>query len=229
MYSVYSVVTKKFEAIALGERLISVSRRLRLCYNAAMEKVHKPPHPIMRIGSLLSAGPRAVALRWLDQIYRRATGAPVWALSAVTPQLLLGGQHFERGYQRMREFGISAIVNMRKEHCDQEKGIAGERHLHLATVDNTPPTLVDLRRGSAFIRAEIERGGKVYIHCAVGCGRAPTMTAAYLVTTGLSPEAALQRIKRVRPFIHLTRSQKHVLHEFAAQWGERPASAQCQN
>ncbi len=194
-----------------------------------MDNAHKPPHPIMRIGSLLSAGPRAVALRWVDQIYRRTTGKPVWGLSAVTPQLLLGGQHYKNGYARMCEFGISAIVNMRKEHSDIENGIAGERHLQLATIDNTPPTVEDLMRGSDFIREEIERGGKVYIHCAVGCGRAPTMTAAYLISTGMSPEAALKRIKKIRPFINLTRSQKNVLGEFASHWGERRGSAPCQN
>ena len=193
-----------------------------------MDNARKPPHPITRIGSLLSAGPRAVALRWVDQIYRRTTGKPVWGLSAVTPQLLLGGQHYKNGYARMCEFGISAIVNMRKEHSDIENGIAGERHLQLATIDNTPPTVEDLMRGSDFIREEIERGGKVYIHCAVGCGRAPTMTAAYLISTGMSPEAALRRIKKIRPFINLTRSQQHVLGEFASHWGERRGSAPCQ-
>lgn len=194
-----------------------------------MDASPKPPHPITRIAGLLSAGPRAIALRWVDQIYRRTTGKPVWALSAVTPQLLLGGQHNKNGYAHMRDYGISAIVNMRKEHCDIAKGIAGERHLHLATVDNTPPSLPDLMRGVEFIRGEIQGGGKVYIHCAVGCGRAPTMTAAYLIATGLSPAEALALIKNARPFVNLTRSQKKVLDDFAAAWADRTRSAPCQS
>ena len=200
-----------------------------LCYNAAMNASQKPPHPIRRITGLLSAGPRAIALRWVDLVHRRATGLPVWALSAVTPQLLLGGQHYRNGYARMRDYGISAIVNMRREHCDIEKGIAGERHLHLATVDNTPPSMADLMRGVDFIRAEIQRGGKVYIHCAVGCGRAPTMTAAYLIATGSSPAEALARIKKVRPFVNLTRNQQKVLDDFAAAWAAGMRSAPCQS
>ncbi|MCY3779447.1 MAG: dual specificity protein phosphatase family protein [Chloroflexi bacterium] len=182
----------------------------------------KAPHPLERLRSHLTTGPRAIALRWVDVAHRRVLGSPVWELSEITPKLLLGGQHYyKKGYRRMLDYGITAIVNMRKEHSDEKKGIAGERHLQLATTDNTPPSVEDLMRGVDFIDDEINRGGKVYIHCAVGCGRAPTMTAAYLISTGDAPEQALRRIKQVRPFINLTKRQKRVLDEFAAAWSDR--------
>lgn len=200
-----------------------------VCYNAGMKVTQKPPHPISRVVTLLSAGPSAVAKRWFDQISRRSTGVPVWHLSEITPQLLVGGQHYPSGYPAMLDYGVSAIVNMRSNHSDVEKGIAGERHLHLATVDNTPPSVDDLLRGAEFVRSEIERGGKVYIHCAVGCGRAPTMAAAYLISTGFSPNDALKRIKKVRPFVHPTRKQRDVLDEFEARWRENRCEPQCQS
>ncbi|MCY3833084.1 MAG: dual specificity protein phosphatase [Chloroflexi bacterium] len=181
-----------------------------------MTAEQKAPHPLTRVISLLRAGPGPVALRWIDQVSRRWTGAPVWKLSEITPQLYVGGQHYRKGYRAMLDQGITAIVNMRREHCDIDMGIGGERHLQLATVDNTPPGIEDLRRGVDFIRAEIARGGKVYVHCAVGCGRAPTMAAAYLIATGLKPADALRQIKAARPFVHLTRGQRAVLDEFAA-------------
>jgi len=199
-----------------------------LCYNLGMTARQKPPNPLLRLGGHLKTGPRAIALRWVDVLHRRVIGSPIWALSEVSPNLLLGGQHYyQRGYRRMLEYGITAVVNMRRRHSDIDKGIAGQRHLQLATVDNTPPSVDDLTRGVAFIGAEIESGGKVYVHCAVGCGRAPTMTAAYLVSTGLEPEEALQRIRQVRPFINPTRKQRQVLSEFAAYWAERRASSPC--
>ena len=167
-----------------------------------------------------------MALRLLDQLARRSTGAPLWRLSAVTEQLHLGGQHYAHGYGKMRDFGISAIVNMRGERCDVAHGIAGERHLQLPTIDNTPPSQDDLQRGVEFVSEEIERGGKVYIHCAVGCGRAPTMTAAYLVSTGLTTDQALRRIKQVRPFVHLTPGQRQALDAFAARCN---SDASCQS
>jgi len=186
-----------------------------------MAAQHRPPHPLTRVVSLLRAGPSPVALRWIDQISRRKTGVPVWKLSEVTPQLYVGGQHYRKGYPAMLAQGITAIVNMRQKHCDIEKGIGGERHLQLATTDNTPPRVEDLLRGVDFISDEIARGGKVYVHCAVGCGRAPTMAAAYLISTGLSPGEALGQIKTVRPFVHLTRKQRAVLDEFQVAWAEQ--------
>ena len=184
-----------------------------------------PPHPLVRLRSLLRTGPVPLALRLLDQLARRTTGAPIWRLCAVTPQLHVGGQHYRRGYAKMRDYGITAILNMRGERCDQAQGIGGERHLQLATIDNTPPSLDDLRCGSDFIRAEIARGGKVYVHCAVGCGRAPTMAAAYLISTGLTADEALRRIKAVRPFVHPTPGQREALAAFAARCN-RDASCQ---
>ena len=181
-----------------------------------MTVAHAPPHPLIRLRSLLRTGPLPLSLRIIDQLARRLTGAPIFRLCAVTPQLLVGGQHYPRGWQEMRDYGISAIINMRGESCDVAKGIGGERHLQLPTIDNTPPSLDDLQRGVDFVDQEIRRGGKVYIHCAVGCGRAPTMTAAYLVSSGLSVEDALRKIKRTRPFVHLTPAQRQSLDDFAA-------------
>ena len=157
-------------------------------------------------------------------MHRRETGAPVWQYSEVMPQLYVGGQHTKQGYAEMREFGITAVVNMREARYDDVKlGIGGERHLHLPTVDHTPPSVDDLARGVAFISDEInsQENAKVYIHCAAGCGRAPTMAAAYLVSLGDAPAAAWKRIKRVRPFINPTAMQKRVIEQFAAAWAGR--------
>ena len=193
-----------------------------------MKSTAKPPHPLTRVISLAKTGPLPILLRVVDQTWRKMSGAPLWQLSEVRPQLYLGGQHSLRGYRKMRRRGITAIINMRERRfSDIEAGIAGERHLHLATIDNTPPTVADLSRGAAFAAEEIARGGKVYIHCAVGVGRAPTMAAAYLISTGLAPQDALEQIKQARPFVHLTAAQRAVLDEFAATWQERHGHAPC--
>ena len=195
-----------------------------LCYNADMTEPSKPASVIKRFGSFLRNGPGAIRLRARDAMHRRETGAPVWHLSEVTPQLYVGGQHTKRGYAEMREFGITAVVNMREaEYDDVKLGIGGARHLHLPTVDHTPPSVADLLSGVAFIGDEIStrESAKVYIHCAAGCGRAPTMAAAYLVTQGDAPSAAWKRIRRVRPFINPTTKQKRVIEQFAAAWAGR--------
>jgi protein-tyrosine phosphatase len=124
---------------------------------------------------------------------------------------------------------------MRVEYDDQAAGIAPERYLYLPTVDDEAPSLEDLEAGAAFVAREIARGvapeigpgdapGAVYVHCSAGVGRAPTMVAAYLVRTGLSPEQAWARIRQARPFVRPTPPQIEQLERFAAWLAPDPES-----
>jgi predicted protein tyrosine phosphatase len=140
-------------------------------------------------------------------------------VSQITPQLHVGGQYRRWGWKRLADRGITAVINMRIEFDDQAAGIAPSRYLYLPTVDDTAPTLDDLRQGVAFIQQETANGGGVFIHCASGVGRAATMAAAYLVRTGLTPEQAWARIQEVRPFIRPTDPQIAQLERFGAQQG----------
>lgn len=162
--------------------------------------------------------PQIVFLRIYDQLYRRATGAPIIRFSRITPQLYVGGQHRRHGLPRMASLGITAVVNLRSEHDDEAAGVALKRYLHLSVIDNTPLTPENLRDGVAFIREEIAQGGVVYIHCGVGVGRAPTMAAAYLVSTGLTPDEAWAQLQGVRPFVWPNKRQRACVDAYAATY-----------
>lgn len=179
----------------------------------AVEEV-KPPSAWNRFWSLLRVGPKGVFLRLYDQFMRKLSGTPVWQYSRITPNLYVGGQHVN--VEGMDLEGITAIVNMREEHySDEKRGIGGKRHLHLATRDNTPPSLEALDKGADFIHQEINTGGKVYIHCGVGIGRAPSMAAAYLIKyENMTTASAMALITKTRPFIHLTKKQYQQLQTF---------------
>lgn len=150
-----------------------------------------------------------------DHLVRIVTGAPIRRVSQITPHIHVGGQHRARGRARLEARGISGIVNMRIEFDDGAVGIEGDRYLYLPTVDDTAPSLEALRAGVRFIDDVVGSGGSVYVHCGSGVGRAPTMAAAYLVSTGLSPTEAWKVIRRVRPFIRPTAEQIAQLDRFA--------------
>jgi len=164
-------------------------------------------------------GLRVTALWATDHVVRIVTGAPIRRVSQITPQLHVGGQHRSRGQARLEARDIAGIVNLRIEFDDAAVGIEGDRYLYLPTVDDTAPSMEDLRAGVAFIADVVGSGGSVYVHCGSGVGRAPTMAAAYLLSTGLSPTEAWEAIRSVRPFISPTEDQVAQLDRFAEGTG----------
>ena len=84
-------------------------------------------------------------------MHRRETGAPIWRYSEITPQIYVGGQHTKRkatpkcANSASPQWSTCAKPSM----SDVKLGIGGERHLHLPTVDHTPPSVddSDARRG----------------------------------------------------------------------------------
>jgi hypothetical protein len=162
-------------------------------------------------------GLQVTALWAADHAVRIVTGANIRGLSQITPQIHVGGQYRRRGWNRLKARGVTAVLNMRIEFDDDEAGIAPPRYLHIRVVDDDTPTIEQLQAGSAFIRDESQEGGSVFIHCGSGIGRAPTMAAAYLITTGLSPEQAWTRIRQKRPFIRPTAVQVEQIERFSAQ------------
>jgi protein tyrosine phosphatase (PTP) superfamily phosphohydrolase (DUF442 family) len=167
-------------------------------------------------GRLTGQGLR-VTLWWAaDHVARIVSGAPLRRVSQITPGLHVGGQYRRWGWPRLARRGITAVVNMRVEFDDRAAGIAPGRYLHLPTVDDTAPSLADLRAGAEFVAREVAQGGCVYVHCGSGVGRAAAMAAAYLISTGLTEEEAWARIRQARPFIRPTAVQVAQIRRFAA-------------
>ena len=166
---------------------------------------------------LTQQGVRVTALWAADHAVRIITGANIGRLSQITPELHVGGQYRRRGWPRMAARGITAVVNLRIEFDDASAGIAPAQYLYLPTVDDGAPSLEHLNEGAVFMVEEASKGGSVYVHCGSGIGRAPTMAAAYLIETGLTPDEAWDRIRQVRPFIRPTEAQVEQIERFAGQ------------
>lgn len=143
-------------------------------------------------------------------------GRPLRRYSVVTPHLWVSSQHYRRGLSYLKQHGVSAIVNLRR-HDDAAKKRVLDSYLWLPTIDNTPPSLSDIQRAVDFIRTKIEQRKTVLIHCRAGVGRAPTIAACYLISTGLTPDAAWQKIRAARPFIFPNASQRQRVQEYYDQ------------
>jgi hypothetical protein len=156
-----------------------------------------------------------VTLIWLyGRGYPKLTGIPLARYSRVTPQLWVGGQFGKRGKRKLERYGVVGDVNLRVEFDDAEHGLALAEYCHLPTIDDDAPTIEHLQQGAAFMQRVIADGGQVYVHCAGGVGRAPTMAAAYLITQGYSLDDAVALIKKTRPFIRIMPPQWEQLKHF---------------
>lgn len=167
---------------------------------------------------LSTQGPIMTMWAGADSIIRNVTGHPIRKLSEITPQIFVGGQPAMSFWHKLSEWGVTGVVNMRGEYNYEAKvdalGLPLE-FLHLPTIDNDAPTLKHLEQGVDFIHQHTDEGKGVYIHCWEGLGRGPTMAASYLVSTGMTPDEAWNKICEVRPFIRPTEAQTQQLIAFA--------------
>jgi protein-tyrosine phosphatase len=153
-----------------------------------------------------------------DNIYRFIAGMPRLKRSQITAHLFLGSQYNLLGLKKLKALGVTAIVNMRVHNTYGGAVHKGIKYLHLPTVDNTPPPLEVLIKGTNFIDAEIKHNGIVYVHCRQGLGRGPTMAMAYLIKIGMTYQDAYNMIKRVRVFINPRPGQIKRLKELEAYY-----------
>jgi len=121
-------------------------------------------------------------------------------LSWITPSLAVGGAIHTRDISRLRQIGITAVVDCREEASDDELAMArnGVEFLRLPTPDAHTLTQESLDRGVAWVRERMVQGGRVYVHCSHGVGRAPELGACVLVADGFLPGRALELVRARR-------------------------------
>ncbi|HEX8969322.1 MAG TPA: dual specificity protein phosphatase [Chloroflexota bacterium] len=120
--------------------------------------------------------------------------------SAVTPQLAVGGAFKTRQIKRLRQRGITAVVDCRLEAQDNVDALkqAGIEFLHLPTLDRHGFTFEQMRQGVEWVLAHLEGGGRAFLHCEHGVGRGPLMTCAVLVGQGYGAPEALRMVRAAR-------------------------------
>jgi hypothetical protein len=121
--------------------------------------------------------------------------------SEITPDLLIGRTPRRDDYALLRELGVGLVINMRFERPPYPDIHFPPLHfLWLPAFDSPffPIPMQFLRRGVTVALATIEKGGRVYTHCAVGAHRGVAMGAAILIAQGCEAGEAMRLIKQKR-------------------------------
>ena len=138
-------------------------------------------------------------------------------LSWITPELAVGGSFPAEGAEELaRVLGVTAVVDLRAEACDDEAVL--RRHgltlLHLPTEDHCAVSEAMLAEGVAFVSDRLDAGERVLIHCEHGIGRSALLALCVLVARGRSPMEALELAKDRRDLVSPSPAQ----YEAWARW-----------
>ena len=136
----------------------------------------------------------------------------------IVPERLLACRYpiDREALERLRAFGVRGLVNLTQLRHDQ--AILAELEIietHLPVPDLTPPSHDDIRAAIAVIDSAHSAGRPIAVHCAAGLGRTGTVIAAWLVTQGFDADAAIARIRELRPGSIETDEQEEAIREFA--------------
>lgn len=144
--------------------------------------------------------------------------------------IILGGALMLDDVERLRQHKVRAVVNLCAERSDDPQRLAAAHmdYLWLPVLDAHPPTIAQIFTGISWIEQHLQQGGTVYIHCAAGIGRSPTLlTCWYMYTKAMAWPHAWQDIKKRRPQVALTRRQMQRLEEFARLLRRRQQGLEC--
>jgi protein-tyrosine phosphatase len=120
--------------------------------------------------------------------------------SDITPQLAVGGAFKKRQIRRLKQRGITAVVDCRLEAEDDAEALcqAGIDFLHVPTLDRHAFSFEQMQRGVDWVLDHLASGGHAFLHCEHGVGRGPLMTCAVLVAQGYGAPQALRIVRTAR-------------------------------
>ncbi|MAF24785.1 hypothetical protein CL634_04335 [bacterium] len=121
--------------------------------------------------------------------------------------------------QELIDKGVTVDISLEQERIDSALG--ADFFIWIPVYDHTPPSQDQFEFGTSVIAKFVAMKRKMYIHCKMGHGRAPTLVVAYLVTTGMSVERAVAEVIDRRDGAHPNTKQVAALHKFAKKLGQK--------
>lgn len=151
--------------------------------------------------------------------FHRQSRLSVPPMSMVAPRLFVGDEVSASSLPRLVENGVTHVLNCTsKPNPVLEGPSSGLGYLRLDLMDNTgdlPRMQGALRAGVDFIRAAIDQGGVVLVHCHRGISRSCTLALAYLVESLQRPaEVVFEQLRAARRIVDPNLGYWCAIHEW---------------
>lgn len=120
-------------------------------------------------------------------------------------------RELSRDLETIEQWGASTLLSLVETHEFARMGVADFAAavartrltwLHVPIADMRTPgaaTLAAWHQQRGTLRAALEHGDKVLVHCAFGLGRTGMLVARLLVDAGVEPGDAINRVRKARP------------------------------
>jgi diacylglycerol kinase (ATP) len=157
---------------------------------------------------LIVGGVQARLMKW------RALLGKYSNLNMIVENIWVGGANNPK---RVAEQDFDAVLDLREEddpHYGEYLKENGVEYLNVKVSDRHGASPEILSQIVRWLDEKVGKGEKVLVHCNLGRGRSALVVAAYLVSQGLSPKNALNRIKEKRSVMHMNKQQMQALLDY---------------
>jgi hypothetical protein len=144
-------------------------------------------------------------------------------ISGVNEWLHVGGSVPPSRYGELKALGITAVIDLRAERCDDAGALKalGIELLNLPVTDRYAPSVEQLMQGVEWALPRLQAGGHLYAHCEHGVGRGPLMGLAVMVARGAHAPEAYRVLRKARWQCTLNDRQLQGLADFVDAWARR--------
>lgn len=120
----------------------------------------------------------------------------------VTPSIYLGPYPLPPTVEALHAAGVRRVLNVadgRGAYEESEPRFAEVAWHAVEDLQRIPPEVAAICLQTLHRLLHGEPDAKVYVHCAAGQNRSPTVIWLYLIAAGVSPDEARQRIESASP------------------------------
>lgn len=111
---------------------------------------------------------------------------------------------------------FECILDMRQESQDDDNEIKkySINYLSVPVKDRINPNPSQVKEVIKWIDENMSKNKKIFIHCKLGRGRAPTIACLYLISKGMTPNNAILFVKKNRRYTYFNKKQINFIQNF---------------